>query len=453
MTNDLIEIINNVKPEIQKICNKYGIYGNVIYYDPYPSISEAKHEKLYIIAGRDPRINDDNFAATLKPDTIIRRNERTEGLFHTDLWAWDMTEGSPMEAFDELMEYGNRVEFLTSVYTEFETALPEKIWDNEINVLLKYYEAYLAGFFDKTAPFKEAKEGLDKFFKNEKSSTKLNKEWLEYSRSDRYPIDEGLLKKILNFFNRKSNVIELETLVERSHGVKTLEMDEFEYKLFSKKMQELYPEVTYAISDISVIDHGGLGTVDKTTDPPTKYVSQEEFAVTLKKRFAQEGWNCIRDLNPCYWEIRKIHYRAIDEPIIARVYNAIAYQYTNSLDKQAIDYDGDIQLHKVSKNNFMNFVSEAKAQNLRYHIDFKGEYSDTSLDYINVIIRSSSEPIINRVFDEMLSFKAENDHKLSMIMPSLSQQIDEVKNKKVKIETSKPVKKEIAHETEDKTLF
>lgn len=453
MNNDLIEIINNVKPEVQDKCRKYGIYGNVVYYDPYPSISEAKHEKLYIVAGNDPRIENDKFAATLKPDEIIRRNERTEGLFYTDLWAWDMTEGSPIDAYDELMEYGNRIEFLSSIYAEFNTDLPEKIWDNEINVLLKYYEAYLAGLFNKNAPYKEAKEGLDKFFKNEKNSGKLNKEWLEYSRSDRFPIDESLLKKIINFFNRKSNVIELETLVERSNGIKTLEMDEFEYKVFAKKMQEMYPEVTFAISDISVIDHGGLGTIDKTTVPPTKYVSQEEFAVTLKNRFAQEGWNCISDLNPCYWEIRKVHYRAVDEPIIARVYNAIAYQYTNSLDQQSIDYDGDIQLYKVSKNNFMNFVSEAKAQNLRYHIDFKGEYSDTSLDFLNVIIRRSSEAVINDVFERMIEFKAENDHKLSMIMPSLSQQIDEVKSKKALKEISKPIKKEIANETEDKFLF
>lgn len=452
MNNSLAEIINNTKSDVQTICKKYGVYGNVVCLNSYAA--NDNESKLYIIAGTDPEIEKEPIPSYIKPDEIIRRNNRTEGLFYTNLWVWDMSEGNRMQAFEELMDYCNKIETLKGVYTEFKTPLPEKIWDHEINGLIHYYEEYLKGLFNNYSPAEYAKNKLEKFFKKENNT---NKEWLNFYRSDRYPSNKNILTTLRSYMNRKSNVVDLDILMENSNEVQNVEMNEFEYKIFAKKMQDLYPDVTFAVSDVTVIDHGSAGTVDNSTEPPTKYVTQEEFAVVMKNRFAEEGWSCISNLNPCYWEIRKVYYNTVDEPIIARVYNAIAYQYTNSLEKLTIDYDGDVSLHKISTNNFMNFISEAKAHNLRYYIDFKGAYGETSLDFINVITRKSSDSIVNKVINNTLTFKADNDHKLSMITPSLSEQIENVSKEKIeahfKKNSHRTAQKEYENETENKTYL
>jgi len=450
MNNTLIEVIDKTKNEVQAICNEYGIYGNVVQNSTRTNNSIGK---TYIIAGPDPRIQSNPYDLNIEYEEIIRRNNRTEGLFYPNLWVWDMEDGNKAQSYEELTDYAYRVMFLKQVYSAFNTPLPEKIRDNEINGLYSHYQAYVNGEEDEKETFAVGKKALESFFKDENSTNKLRKEWMDFYRSDKFPQEkESLFKKIQRFLNRNSNIIELSLLHERCNDIQTLEMEEFEYKVFSEKMKQLYPYVTYAISDIYVIDHGAVGEIDNTTDPPTKYVTQEEFAVTMKNRFAQEGWNCIKNLNPCYWEKRKVHYKEIDEPIIASVYNSVVYNYTNSLDKQAIDYDGNISIHKIPITNFMNFVSLSKAYNLRYYIDFNGQYDETSLDFINVVTRKSSDELVHEIMDSMLKFKIESQQKLALVTPSLNKQIEDISiSKEINRKTNS--KRELSNVKEDQILF
>lgn len=451
MNNNLMEIIDKTRSEVQAICHEYGIYGNVAEYNSYTN--NTSDRKIYIIAGPDPRIQSNLNDLNIDYEEIIRRNNRTEGLFYPNLWVWDINDGNKAQSYDELTDYAYRVMFLKQVYSAFNTPLPEKIRDNEINGLYSHYQAYVNGEDGEKETFLIGKKALESFFKDENSTNRLRKEWMDFYRSDKFPQEnQSLLKKIQRFLNRGSNIIDLDLLHERCNDIQTLEMEEYEYKVFAEKMNQLYPYVTYAISDVDVIDHGSVGKTDPTTDPPTKYVTQEEFAVTMKNRFAKEGWNCIKNLNPCYWEKRKIHYKEIDEPIIASVYNSVVYNYTNSLDKSSIDYDGDISLHRIPITNFMNFVSLSKAYNLRYYIDFSGQYSESSLDFINVITRKSSDSLINEIMDGMLKFKIESQQKLAMVIPSLNKQIEDISNTK-DINRKIDSKRELANVKEDQILF
>lgn len=452
MDNNISPAIIKTKAEVQDICRKYGLYGNVVYYDPYEDMPGSKNPKPYIIAGTDPEIANSIIPSHIRPDEIIRRNNRASGVTYTDVWAWDMTEGNRMQALEELMDYCNAVEFLKKIYSEFNTPLPQKIRDNEINGLITYYEAYLRGKLEPTSEFETAKKGLEKFFDNENSSSKLRKDWLEFYRSEKYPSSKNILTKLSCFLNRNSNIIDLETLMDKCDEVHTVEMNEYEYKEFEKIIKDLFPEISYAVSDINVIDHGGKGKIDYSTDPPTKYVTQEEFAVRMKERFAVEGWNCLSDLKPCYWEFRKVHFNAIDEPIIAGIYNSVVYQYTNSVDLKSIDYDGKVSMHKISNNDFMNFVCEAAAHDLQYSLDFKGRYGEPSLDFINVITRSSDNQKVEDIINSNLRFKSDYDHKSVLVNPTLSEQIENINRFELN-DTQRVKKKDYVNETENDLLY
>jgi len=130
----------------------------------------------------------------------------------------------------------------------------------------------------------------------------------------------------------------------------------------------------------------------------------------------------------------------------------VVYNYTNSLDKQAIDYDGNISIHKIPITNFMNFVSLSKAYNLRYYIDFNGQYDETSLDFINVVTRKSSDELVHEIMDSMLKFKIESQQKLALVTASLNKQIEDISiSKEINRKTNS--KRELSNVKEDQILF
>ena len=100
----------------------------------------------------------------------------------------------------------------------------------------------------------------------------------------------------------------------------------------------------------------------------------------------------------------------------------------------------------------MNFVSMSKAYNLRYYIDFNGEYGSTSLEFINVITRKSSDSLVNEITDNMLRFKIESLQKLSMISP-LTKQLDDISRSKTNLSDINIPKKGRANDKEDQILF
>ena len=407
MEREEFDVRKNILLDVKRICNKKGIYGNVVSYDPFAKLPGLKKPKLYIVASP----YEENITAVLpdnvRPDEIVRRNKRENEIFFTDCWAWDMSEGNRQQALIELINYSNALEFLKRVCDEFSSPLPKKLRITEINNLIVFYKAYDSTRQSKNSEYKYAKKVLEDFFAKENSKNKLTQHWLDFYRSEKFPQNKGKLAQLKCFLTRHKNITDKNVLMENCIELHTLEMDEHEYKELATYLKKHHPEITYAISDKIEINTGGLGKVDPSTNPPTKYVSNEDFASIMKTRFADEGWDCIKNLKVCYWVNRKIYYNSADEPVIAGIFNYITHQFTNAIDVSKLSNDDKLSLHKIYKADFMNFVSEASAQDLDYAIDFKGRYAKPSLEFINVITRTSDNNIVQEIIDSNLEFKAD----------------------------------------------
>lgn len=173
-------------------------------------------------------------------------------------------------------------------------------------------------------------------------------------------------------------------------------------------MKDLYPHVTYAISNISKVDHGGAGNPVETHAAIGKRVTQEEFAEIRKERFAAEGWAALENLVPVYWEFREVYYKACDEPLIASVYNAITLEYARCTPLD--DMYGNRLLLSVPLEDFMNFVSLAKANKVKFYIDNLGDYAIPSLVDVHVVYCEHQSETIYGIMERLVNDKVSGSH-------------------------------------------
>ena len=412
---------------IRKICEEYGLYGNVIYYAPSP-ITESNRNRLYIIAGTDPAIGQDPPPKWLKPDEIIRRNERNNKLFYCENWAFDLFENrNDIQAQQDLVDYCKNVNLLKQVYSEYGLSCPTKIRYSEISLLSDYRSV-----LDNPAANTEAKrvytKALNRFFKRENSDSKFRKKWLDYYRSEKFPDDKGSIAKFMGFLNRNKNTLNLIRQLEVNGDIHKLQMQEHEYKLFSKFMTDCYPDVSYSAGDVSVVNHGLTKTPLDSINPLGRAVTGEEFSSIRKERFATEGFASLADLRPAYWEFRDVYYKACDEPLVASAYNSVTLTYAKCNSLMELKERGDLKLEKIPASDFMNFVSLAKSNGLRFYIDNLGDFDTPSLKYVNVVYNNSQTGLLRGITDRMVSDKVEYSHMLSTDRSPLNTIIHSIEN-------------------------
>lgn len=104
-------------------------------------------------------------------------------------------------------------------------------------------------------------------------------------------------------------------------------MQEFEYKLFLKRVRMFYPYVSFAAGKVDVVDHGSVGASPETYSVFGKCVTAEEYARIRRECFATEGWFALADLKPSRWEFRDIYYKECDEPLVYAAYYAVTLDY------------------------------------------------------------------------------------------------------------------------------
>lgn len=148
--------------------------------------------------------------------------------------------------------------------------------------------------------------------------------------------------------------------MEFNSDIKKLEMQEHEYKLWSDYLAKHYPEVTYVEGDKDVVNHG----VDKPGDEPLKpfgrRITGEEFAVIRKERFAEEGWDCLADVKPSYWEFRDVYYKEADAALVAEAYHAVTLQYAKPDDLSTLMCNGPIEMMDISCSDLMNLSASPR---------------------------------------------------------------------------------------------
>lgn len=390
---------------VKNLCAEYGLWGaKFIKTNPY-----TKTEDVYIIAGLN-----DLSAESIDPEKIINRSEQNTNLFYPYSFAVKVDNKNSLLVLEELIEYCKEAEFISTIYKEFNVPLPEKIRFSELYYLKDFNEGR---YNDKLPPDMRNKYliGLQNYFRDESKTSKRYKEWRDYCRSEKYDEKASKTQRLNGYLKKSDPETDLHLLFAANGGVKKVEMQEHEYRKFREFMMDCYPDVTYHVSEKTIVDHG---LIDRNNDdinvaidtPWGRCVTGQKFAEILEKRFADEGFDPISMYVPSYWEYRNVFYKACDEKAVASAYNSIRLAYAKCDSLQDINDIGDPVLIDIPLLDFMNFVGLAKEIGLHFYIDNRGAFATPSLEQIHVVYPDTEHRLLDSVLRRMLQHKFENSH-------------------------------------------
>ena len=423
----LEDIRKRAANHIKHVCSQYGLYGNVVYYEPSSITTgdDSNRNRLYIVAGLSPKLGEDPPPFELNLDYIARQCQRNEKLFYPRIWALDFTSDvSMVDAMDQLVEYIKRAGFISDLYGQYGLPVPQKLRLSEVNHLIDYQDK-IDSCRDNPELVHKYQEQMTRFFKMESRTGSFHCKWMDYYRSDKFPEDGGAIAKLRGYFRRSNPEISVSQLMETGGEVKKLQMQEFEYKLFRQYMKDCFPEVSFAPGKRELVNHGLTPPADRDK-VDIKQVTWEEYCVVRKERFAKEGYSALADLKPSCWDFRDVHYRAIDEPMVAAAYNDITLQYAKCNSLSDLKRRGEIRLERVPLSNFMNFVSLAKTNGLRFYLDNRGDFAFPSLDTIHVIYNESQQELMSAILERIIHDKVNYSHITDLPHPPLQNVIEDI---------------------------
>ena len=394
--------------QVQSICHSFGLYGNITFHQPSP-VFGSNCNKVYLIAGRDSHIEADVLPDDFDPEYILRRNLRNERVIYTDYFVCELgSDCNYMGTVEKLIEYCKYTEFLMSIYKRFQLDPPMCLRRFEVRQLMDARETQRAGLSDRT--WQRSTDMLNRFFEKERKQG-IRKEWMSFFRSEKYPDDGSVLDKARAFRKRGNPIISLDQLMACNSQVHTLEMQEHEFRRFAEYMSSKLPFVPYAVSEKVIIDNQSSSTDPALEATCGKRITGEAFDKIVEDRFAEESWSCISQFRPCYFEVRKISYAAVDEPYVASAFQNAVLRYARCDTLFAIEQrGGSLQLVRIPKEDFMNFVSLAKANMLPFHIDMLGLFETPSLKKVNVIYSSFDEDLLRDILDRIVDEKIVYSH-------------------------------------------
>ena len=406
---------------IDEVCNDYGLYGRIINYKNDESVLGSG---LYIVIGVNP-IDDD-----IKPYKIANRIVRDPDLFYPREFAVKLTPENPMVAFDQAMDFCQNAEFLSRLYKEFNTKLPECIRYSELSGLKNWCDGrYNSNVNDRFRT--ECAKGLKTFFKNENSVFGQDKR--KFFRSERYDEKASSWQRQKDFSNRDSSIIRRDLLLNSSDETCKKTIEKSRYDNFIKYMEKAFPEVLFSIEKKEVVD---LGLIDLAKDLPEdhpfmaqKPVTNEEFEKVIRERFATEGFDCTNNLKPSRWEFYNIYYKKVDEPQIIAAYNDIYLAFADHDPLQDIKARGPMNMIDLPVDDIHYFVALAKSKHLQFHFDHRGKFSVPSFTDIHVVDSSWDQKIMDDIVSEMVSNNILNSHIVSphKISESLNKRITDIK--------------------------
>lgn len=394
--------------QVQSICHSFGLYGNIVSH-PATSICGSNNDRLYLVIGRSPEIESTSSQNSFDPEYYLRRNLRDERVVYTDYHIHKLgSDCNYMDIMEKLLEYCKFTEFLTSLYKRFRMEAPLRLRRFEIQQLMEARDRQQSELSERS--WHNGTGFLNLFFENEKRGG-IHKEWMAFYRSEKYPDNGNALEKLAAFRKRHSPVVPLVQLMSCNSCIHTLEMQEHEYQRFADIMSKQFSFVPYAISDKVVINNQTASNDPSMNEPLSKEITGEAFDQIIEDYFAEKSWECIDLYRPCYFEVRKVSYAAIDEPYIASAFQSATLRYARSDNLQAIEArGGSFCLFSIPREDFMNFVSLAKANQIPYFIDTMGYFETPSLNEINIIYSSNDEDHLKGIFARILGEKIESSH-------------------------------------------
>ena len=405
--------------KIDEIASGYGLYGRII---NYKNDSSALGSGYYIVIGMNP-IEED-----VKPYKIENRIIRDPDLFYPHEFAVRLTPENIMIAFDKVMDFCKDAEFLAHLYAEHNTKLPECIRYSELSGLKNWCDG--KNNVHASEKFRnDCTKGLKTFFKNENSS--FGQEKRKFFRSERYDEKAGFLQEQKDFANRESPIVRLDVLLRSSKDIAKKKVGKGELEVFTRYIKNVFPEVLFAVSEKEVIDSG---LIEATKNLPEGHpllaqrpVTNEEFDRVIRERFATEGFDCVKDIQPAYWETYDIYYKKVDEPQIIAAYNDIYLAFAEHDPLQDIKARGSMKVIDLPVDDIHYFVALAKSKGLQFHFDHRGKFSVPSFTDIHVVYSGRDQSVMNEIIDAMVQNNVLNSHLVSQhkVTESLNNRIME----------------------------
>lgn len=415
---------DSLVPYYNEVCKSYGVSCKVFSKNKYAFSEQQDH---YLVFGAK------GVPEELDVKEIYVRQERSNILFYPDYFVVKLDENTDkLSIVDAAISYCKTVEFLRKLYSEHNLPLPQKIRGDEIGGLKEYNMGRnnRALSVDGRTDFAA---GIEKWFKQEKTRSKYLQKWRAFMRSDKFDRHASTLKMFRDFHKRNSQITTISLLLENNGHIKTTVINEHELKRFKEDMKHFYPEVLYALSKKEVQNEGFDKKRNKNkpirkikSGPFGKLITYQAYCEERDKRFAEEGYEAIKDLNPAYYETRTLTYREVDEPYIASVLNSIRFAYAKCNDLRTVSIPGFeiVSYIDVPLGDMMNFVSLAKANKVPFYLDFFGKFGKPNLEKIRVVYSPSKENMMNGIVERMINEKFD----LSHINTSIDGKLPSIKN-------------------------
>ena len=349
-------LINNY----EKLALEYGLFSKqIMVYGP------TNIGVPYLVFGLNP-INDD-----VNPVEIINRNKRNPNLFYLDDFAVCLTGENPLITLSNVLEYLSYAEFMYELYEHFDTDLPDVIRIDELEELVNFYNGQDNMNFDDELRTHYA-EGIREFFKKENDKGKFSKAWQKFYRSELFDDDKSFSRNFLTYLKKSEPEIDIEALLESGNEIRKVYVPEHRYKEFRETIKNDFPDVKYYVSEKKVKDKGLILDPDTGRRVDNQYgvcVTDEEYDRVLEKSFSSEGFGCIEDLNPSYFEGRNVYYKSSDENIIASVLNDICFRWAKCYSLKDLEARGPLEMVDIPSKQMKNFYVSMRRYNIPFHID------------------------------------------------------------------------------------
>ncbi len=349
-------LVNNY----EKLAQEYGLFSKqVMVYGP------TNVGVPYLVFSMNPI--DDN----VNPVEIINRNKRNPNLFYYKDFAVCLTGDNPLITLSNVVEYLSYAEFMYELYEVFDTELPDKIRIDELEELVNFYNGqYNLDFDDELRT--HYSEGVKDFFKKENEKGKFSKAWQKFYRSELFDENKSFVGNFLTYLKKSEPEIDIDVLLESGSEIRKVYVPEHRYKEFRETIKSDYPDVKFHVSDKKIKDKGLIVDPETGSRVESQYgicVTDEEYDKIFEKSFSSEGFGCLEDLNPSYFEGRNVYYKSSDENIIASVLNNICYRWAKCFSLKELEARGPLEMVDIPSKQMKNFYVSMRRYNIPFHID------------------------------------------------------------------------------------
>lgn len=410
---------------ISEICNEYGLNGCFV---SYRADTEMPSAGYYLVAS----LSDELPAPENLYDMYLERC-RNSSAQYLDYYVEKVNPDDVMTSVLDMIEYCKTIEFLQALYDEYKLPFPKKLNDIEIKGLMD--NASSVNDDDFTTDIKAMyRANVKNFFKIEKRHSKIGflRKWDEFYRSDKYSEGSSKLKNIFYFFKRKKPRVSMKRLWDICSNISVVEYTQAEFKMFEEYMKTVHPDIPYAIASKFGVNNGEIKLPkgeenNKELNPFGRTVTTEEYN--------EELFKCLTENKP-FEKIRiakakfvTVAYRMVDEPLMLSLYHRITLNYTKPCKYGDLIQRGDVSLTLIPYNEFMNFASLAKSNNVLFAID-DGYFYKPCLDAVTVIYNSYQEETIKHIKGRIVSDLTNNSHSSTAVKhkQSIKDQIQQLQS-------------------------